>query len=76
MENVESDLQAYVVELGLPFKVTVVTGPSGSYREEHIIAFFEKHLQPWPKGCTTRQWELVLLDAYAPGLTDNVQRFC
>ena len=22
------------------------------------------------------QWEIVLLDAYAPGLTDNVQRFC
>ena len=44
--TVEKKLQAYVLSLGLPFKVTVVTGPSGSYREEHIIAFFDKHLEP------------------------------
>ena len=71
--TVEKKLQAYVLSLGLPFKVTVVTGPSGSYREEHIIAFFDKHLEPWYPG---KRWEIMLLDAYAPGLTDNVQRFC
>jgi len=38
--KVESGLRAYVLNLGLPFKVTVVTGPSGSYREDHIISFF------------------------------------
>ena len=68
--TVEKKLQAYVLSLGLPFKVTVVTGPSGSYREEHIIAFFDKHLEPWYPG---KRWEIMLLDAYAPGLTDNVQ---
>ena len=51
----------------------MVTGPSGSYREEHTIQFFEKHFEPWGPG---RQWDIVLLDAYAPGLTDNVQRLC
>ena len=66
-------LSAYVVSTGLPFKVSVVTGPSGSYREHDILNFLEKWLLPWGPG---RQWEFMLLDAYAPGLTDNVQRLC
>ena len=57
----------------LRFTVTVVTGDSGSYKEEDIIAFLHKHLLPWGPG---RRWELLFLDAYAPGLTDNVQRLC
>ena len=59
--------------LSVPFKVSVVTGPSGSYREEDIINFLEKWCEPWYKG---REYEFILLDAYAPGLTDNVQRLC
>ena len=35
--------------------------------------FLEHWLEPWGPG---RQWEFFLLDAYAPGLTDNVQRLC
>ena len=71
--KVEEKLQAFVFAKGLPFNVTVVTGPCGSYREEHLLNFLEKHLEPWGPG---RQWELIFLDAYAPGLTDNVQRCC
>ena len=51
----------------------MVTGSSGSYKEEDILAFLNKHLLPWGPG---RRWELFFLDAYAPGLTDNVQRLC
>ena len=69
----EGRLSAYVVSNGLLFKVSVVTGPSGSYREGDILNFLEKWLLPWGPG---RQWEFFLLDAYAPGLTDNVQRLC
>ena len=65
-------MQEYVASKKLPFKVSVVTGPSGSYRENDILNFLEKHLLPWGPG---RRWEILLLDAYAPGLTDNVQRF-
>ena len=72
-DKVESGLQAHVAAKGLHFPVTVVTGPSGSYREEDILNFFDMHLDPWGPG---RRWEIVLLDAYAPGLTDNVQRSC
>ena len=35
----EQHLKAYVFEKGLPFRVTVVTGPKGSYREEHLLNF-------------------------------------
>ena len=70
---VEARLQAHVDSKGLPFKVSVVTGPSGSYREHDILNFLEKWLMPWGPG---REWEVFLLDAYAPGLTDNVQRLC
>ena len=66
-------MQNHVDNLQVPFKVSVVTGPSGSYREEDILLFLEKWCELWHAG---RQWEFILLDAYAPGLTDNVQRFC
>ena len=66
-------LQQHVDMLDVPFKVSVVTGPSGSYREEDILLFLEKWCEPWGEG---RDWEFILLDAYAPGPRDNVQRFC
>ena len=69
----EAKLRAYVLDKKLPFKVSVVTGPSGSYREHDILDFLDKWLEPWVAG---REWELLFLDAYAPGLTDNVQRLC
>ena len=72
-KQVEAKLQAYVLKKKiLGMRVTVVTGPSGSYRENDILNFLEKHLPPWGPA---RRWEIFLLDAYAPGLTDNVQRF-
>ena len=46
----QAELQDYVDSLNLPFKVSVVTGPSGSYKEEDIIAFLEKWLLPWGPG--------------------------
>jgi len=52
----ESRLRAYVASKSLAFKVSVVTGPSGSYREHDILNFLEKWLLPWGPG---RQWESV-----------------
>ncbi len=37
-------LNAYVVEQGLDFRVSVITGPSGSYKEEDILAFLDQTL--------------------------------
>ena len=72
-KQVELKLQEYVFTKGVPFTISVVTGPSGSYKEDDILTFLEKHLKAWGPG---RRWELFFLDAYAPGLTDNVQRLC
>jgi len=72
-KQVELRLKEYVFAKGLPFTVTVVTGDSGSYKEEDIIAFLENHLKPWGPG---RRWEFIFLDAYGPGKTNNVQRLC
>jgi len=54
----EARLQAYVVSKGLPFKVSVVTGPSGSYREHDILNFLEKWLLPWGAG---REWNALFV---------------
>ena len=43
--KLEQKLQSYVYAKGLPFKVTVVTGPKGSYREEQLLNFLENHLE-------------------------------
>ena len=62
--KVQKGLQAFVFAKGLSFNVInelpVVTGPCGSFREEHLLNFLEKHLEPWGPG---RQWELIFLDA-------------
>ena len=55
--------------MNVPFKVSVVTGPSGSYNEDDVFNFLEKWWERWVEG--KRRWELILLDAYAPGLTDT-----
>ena len=46
----EGKLQAYVASKGLPFKISVVTGPSGSYREHDILNFLDKWLLHWGPG--------------------------
>ena len=53
--------------------LTVATGPRGSYREEHVLNFLERHLDPMWAG---RQWRIMLMDAYAAQMTDNVRRLC
>lgn len=72
-KQVASKSQMYVFSKGLPFNLTVVTGNSGSHKEEDILSFLDNRLMHWRR---TRRWEIFLLDAYAPGLADNVQRFC
>ncbi len=51
--------------------LTIVTGPRGSYREEHILNYMETVLEPWAPG---RKWRILLCDAYGPQTTDAVRR--
>ena len=66
-------LQEYADSLECPFRLSVVTGPSGSYKEEDLLNMQDKWLEHWGPG---RQWEGWLGDAYAPGLTNNIQMQC
>ena len=70
-DKVEQRLQGYIRACGYPRWLTVVTGPKGSYREEHILSFLETHLEPWTED---RRWRILMLDAYAPQMSDNVRR--
>ena len=40
-------LQEFLATKDLPFKVSVVTGPSGSYREHDVLNFLGKWLNLW-----------------------------
>ena len=62
--------QEHVETLGAKFIISVVTGPSGSYREEDILKFLTEWCEPWSDE---RKRELILLDAYAPGLTMQLE---
>ena len=70
-DKVEKRLQGYIRACGYPSWVTVETGPEGSNREGHTLSYLETHLEP----CTEdRQWRILLLDAFAPQMSDNVRR--
>ena len=70
-DKLEARLQGYIRACGYPTWLSVVTGPKGSYREEHVLSFLETHLEPWHEG---REWRILGMDAYAPQMTDNVRR--
>ena len=70
---VDARLQAFLRSRGFPPWFTVTVGPKGSYREQDIIAFLEKHLELWEEG---RDWRLLLLDDFGPHKTDNVWALC
>ena len=59
--------------LGATFEISVVMGPSGSDWEEEIWRLLAKWCEPLGGA---RKCDFILLDAYAPGLTNNVQRLC
>ena len=50
----QEDLQRYADGLECPFRISVVTGPSGSYKEEDLLAMQDKWLEEWVPG---RRWE-------------------
>jgi hypothetical protein len=71
-ELLEKKLQTFARGLGCNW-LSVVTGPKGSYREEHVLQYLERHLPQMTEG---RRWRLLLLDAYAPQMSDSVRRLC
>ena len=51
--------------------LTVVTSLSGSYDEDHVLTYMETVLEPMAPG---RDWRILLVDCFAPQMTDAVRR--
>ena len=71
--RVVQQLRAWLRSRGAPAWLTVTAGPKGSYREHDVIAFLERHLEPWTEG---RDWRIYLLDDFRAHKTKNVRNFC
>ena len=62
-DTVRKGLQEHIRCSGYPDWLSVTTSPSGSYREEHILQFLERHL---PVKADGRRWRIVMADDYGP----------
>ena len=51
--------------------MSVTTSPKGSYREEHVLAYLERHLEPWSAD---RRWRILITDAFSAHMGDNIRR--
>jgi len=71
--SVDARLQAFRRSRGFPNWFTVTVGPKGSYREQDVIEFLRRHLEPWTTG---RDWRILLADDYSAHKTSNVEAFC
>ena len=70
--RVDKRLQAFLRSRGFPSWFTVTVGPKGSYREQDVIAWLRKHLEPWKEG---RDWRILLADDYSAHKSANVWAF-
>jgi len=69
----DARLQAFLRNRGFPKWFTVTTAPKGSYREQDVISFLQKHLELWTVG---RDWRIIFADDYSAHKTDNVRNLC
>ena len=70
--RIDARLQEFLRSRGFPSWFTVTVAPKGSYREQDVLAFLRKHLEPWREG---RDWRILLADDYGAHKTDNVAAF-
>ena len=70
---VDIRLQAYSRSRGFPSWLTVSMSPKGSYGEGGVIAFLDKHLEPWKEG---RDWRILFADDYAVHKSENTLLLC
>jgi hypothetical protein len=64
-------LQEFIRSRGFPSWISVTVAPKGSYREQDVIEFLNKHLDEWTEG---RDWRILLADDYAAHKTENVRQ--
>ena len=66
-------LQDFHRSRGFPSWFSVTTSPKGSYREQDIVAFLDKHLEKMTEG---RDWRILLADDFSAHKTQSVRRLC
>ena len=71
--SVDRRLQDFLRSRGIPAWMTVTVSPSGSYSEQDVVAFLQKHLEPWTEG---REWRILLADDYSAHKTENIWALC
>lgn len=70
---VDAHLQTFLRNHRFPSWFTVTVAPKGSYREQDVIEFLQKHLEEWKEG---RDWRLIFADDFSAHKTDNVWLLC
>ena len=57
--------------------ISIVTGPKGSYRQEHVYEFLERYLDVWtPERETAGDWRILYMDAYRSHLGAQMFDLC
>ena len=72
-KRVDERLYKFRSSRGFPEWFTVTVGPKGSYREQDIIEWLRRHLEPWRDG---RDWRIYMCDDAGAHKTQNVWNFC
>ena len=57
----------------VPAWFIVTVSPKGSYRENDVIIFLQRHLEEWREG---RDWRILLADDYICHKSKNVFNLC
>jgi hypothetical protein len=68
---VDARLQNFLRSRGFPRWFSVTTSPKGSYREQDVISFLDKHLEAMYEG---RDYRILLMDDFAAHKSENVRR--
>ena len=70
--KVERTLQALCAggDYGPLAWLSVAVGPKGSYRQEHVLRYLQRHLLPMD---SSRRWRILMCDVYSAHLNDEVR---
>ena len=71
--QLQARLREHLRSCGYPSNFSAATSEKGSYREEDILEFLDRHL---PAMTPLRQWRICMADDFGPHKTANVFRSC
>ena len=82
-ERLQERLREHVRSRGYPAWASASTSEKGSYREEDVLDFLDRHLPAMPQlrkelaaMPQSRGWRIAMADDLASHKTDNVRRLC